>query len=551
MQLDRKPRSRRTGLASFGLTLGVAATLAVSACGSSGSSGSAPGGSSGGGASGGGASGGGNSNAAQTATVGGWDFNTLDPGATVGFLGPELPMVQPLYGALFDPPATSGGAYVPDLATSYSYAKDLKSVTITLRSGVTFQDGTPFNAAAIVWNINRYAGAESPDKQWYSDIASATATGADTVKVSFTHPDATFISMLAYTSGGLFSSPAAFKSAGAAKYGLHAVGAGPFEVSSFTPGQTLSLVPFPKYWAASKVKLTSLKYVNTPVDASVAYQDLASGSIDSLTLGGTSAPANVLQQAQGNSAISMVPGPDNLYLFLALNSSSKPFSNPVARQAIAYCTDRNALATAISPGFLKPAFIAGGSGTLYYPFGGATGAASAYPYAYNAAKAKALAAQLGGLKFTLINFGGLYDTISNALAQSWQACGINAQVSTVTGPALEQAFATGGFQMAFTVEGGLSNPIFYRSFQQLGTPQGAYTTAPLHSAIPGLVTQLYETTNTSQLNSLFTSLYTDINTEAATIPLVSGPNYSLSSKCLTGINLNGFGANYAFASKTC
>jgi peptide/nickel transport system substrate-binding protein len=546
MQLPRKSRSRRTRLASFGLMLGVAATLALSAC-SSGGSGSSGGSSGSSGSAGNNAAGG----AAQTLTVGGWDFNTLDPGATVGFLGPELPMVQPLYGALFDPPATSGGAYVPDLASSYSYAKDLKSVTITLRPGETFQDGTPFNAAAIVSNIERYAGAQSPNKQWYSDIASATATGADTVKVSFTHPDATFITMLAYTSGGLMSSPTAFKAAGATKYGLHAVGAGPFQLSSFTPGQTLALVPFPKYWNASKVKLTSLKYINTPVDASVTYQDLVSGSIDSVTLGATSAPANILQQAKGNSSLSMVPGPDTTYLFMALNSASKPFNNPVARQAIAYCTDRNALATAISPGFLKPAFIAGGSGTLYYPFGGASGAASAYPYPYNAAKAKALVAQLGGLNFNFINFGGLYDTISNALAQSWKACGINAQVSTVTGPALEQAFETGGFQMAFTVEGGLSSPIFYRSFQQQGTPQGAFTTVPLHSDIPGLVSQVYETTATSQLQTLFTSLYTDINKEAATIPAVSGPNYSISSKCVTGINLNGFGANFSFASKTC
>ncbi len=544
MRLHRNLRSRRARLASLGLPLGLAAALALSACGGSGGPGSGGGSSSG-------AAAGGSGNAAQSATIGGFDFNTLDPGATVGFLGPELPMLQPLYGALFDPPATPGGAYVPDLATGYTYAKDLKSVTITLRAGQKFQDGTPFDAAAIAANITRYAGAVSPNKQWYADIAGVTATGADTLKVSFTHPDATFISMLAYTSGGLFSSPTALKSAGPAKYGLHAVGAGPFKLSSFTPGQTLSLVPYPGYWNAAKVKLTSLKYVNTPVDASVTYQDLVSGSIDSVTLGGTSAPANVLQQAKANSSITMAPGPDTTYLFMALNSASKPFSNPVARQAVAYCTDRNALATAISPGFLKPAFIAGGTGTQYYPFGGASGAAAAYPYPYNVAKAKALVQQLGGLSFNFINFGGIYDTISNALAQSWKDCGINAQVSTVTGPALEQAFATGGFQMAFTVEGGLANPIFYRSFQQQGTPQGAYTTVPLHSAIPGIVSQLYQTTSPGQLKTLFTSLYTDINTEAATIPVVSGPNYSISSKCLTGVNLNGFGANFAFASKTC
>src|SRR6202035_1892211 len=98
MQFARKSRSRRTRLASFGLMLGVAATLALSAC-SSGGSGNSGGSSGSSGSAGGGAS----SDAAQTLTVGGWDFNTLDPGATVGFLGPELPMVQPLYGALFDP----------------------------------------------------------------------------------------------------------------------------------------------------------------------------------------------------------------------------------------------------------------------------------------------------------------------------------------------------------------------------------------------------------------------------------------------------------------
>jgi peptide/nickel transport system substrate-binding protein len=544
MQHDRK--RGRARIASIGATAaGLLAALALAACSSSGTStsGSTS-------AASAGSSPAGNSNAKQTAVVGGWDYNTLDPGAAFGFLGPELPMAQPIYGSLFDPPATAGGAFIPDLATSYSYAKSLTSVTITLRSGVKFQDGTPFNAAAIVWNINRYAAASSPNHQWYDDIAKAQATGAETVTVTFTHPDATFISMLAYTTGGLFSSPTAFNKAGVAKYGLHAVGAGPFEVSSFNPGQELDLVPYPGYWNAGKVKLTSLKYINTPEDATVSYQDLVSGAIDNVTLGATSAPANVLQQAQSNSNLTMTPGPDNLYLFLALNSHSAPFNNPVAREAIAYCTDQAGLASAIAPGFLKPAYVDAGSSEQYYPFGGPSGAQAAYPYPYSVAKGTALVKQLGGLSFSFINFGGLYDTVANALAQSWQACGIKAQVSTVQGPALSQDFATGGFQMAVTPEGGLSDPRFYRSFQQEGNPQGSHV-VPAGSAIPGLVNDVYETTSTSQLQADFTKLFTVINQTATTIPLVSGPNYSISNKCLTGVNLNGFGANFAFASKTC
>jgi ABC-type transport system substrate-binding protein len=523
--------------------LGFAASLAIAACGSSGSSSAA--------GTNGGSGSHSSSNVAQTITVGGWDYDTLDPGATVGFLGPELPQAEPIYGLLFDPPATTGGAFVPDLATSYTYAPDYKSVTITLRAGETFQDGTPFNAAAIVSNIERYSGAVSPNKQWYNNIAGATAVNATTVKVSFTSADPNFIDMLAYTTGGLFSSPTAVKKAGAAKYGLHAVGAGPFEVSSFTPGQSLDLVPYPKYWDASKVKLTSLKYINTPEDATVAYQDLVSGSIDNDTLGATSAPANVLEEAKNNSSLNMVPGPDNTYLIATLNTTKAPFNNPVARQAIAYCTDQQALATAIAPGFMNPTYVMGGSSATYYPFGSTSAAKAAYPYQYSVAKASALVKQLGGLSFSLTNFGGLYDTVSSALAQTWKACGINAQVSTVTGPALEQGFSSGGFQMSVTVEGGLNSPVFYRSFQQDGTPQASHIIDPLGAQIPDLVQQLSTTTDASTLQSVVNQMTTATNKSAALIPLVSGPNYSISNKCVTGVNLNGFGANFTFASKTC
>ena len=126
MNQVRNRRSHRSGRGYGAVLLGFAASLAIAACGSSGSTGStgAAGNSAGSG-------GQGSSNAAQTLKVGGWDYNTLDPGATVGFLGPELPMAEPIYGLLFDPPSAQGGAFVPDLAASYSYAKDFKSVTIT------------------------------------------------------------------------------------------------------------------------------------------------------------------------------------------------------------------------------------------------------------------------------------------------------------------------------------------------------------------------------------------------------------------------------------
>jgi ABC-type transport system substrate-binding protein len=200
---------------------------------------------------------------------------------------------------------------------------------------------------------------------------------------------------------------------------------------------------------------------------------------------------------------------------------------------------------------MNPTYVLAGTSATYYPFGSPSAAKAAYPYQYSVAKASALVKQLGGLSFSLTNFGGLYDTVANALAQTWKACGINAQVSTVTGPALEMGFATGSFQASVTVEGGLNSPLFYRSFQQAGTPQASHIIDPLGAQIPDLVNDLYTTNDAATLQSTVNQLTTATNQTAAIIPLVSGPNYQISSKCLSGINLNGFGANFSFASKTC
>ncbi len=55
-----------------------------------------------------------------------------------------------VYGQLFELGAK--GAIIPDLATGYPFSTDAKTVTLDLRQGVKFTDGTPFNAAAVAWN---------------------------------------------------------------------------------------------------------------------------------------------------------------------------------------------------------------------------------------------------------------------------------------------------------------------------------------------------------------------------------------------------------------
>jgi peptide/nickel transport system substrate-binding protein len=488
---------------------------------------------------------------AQTVVVGAYNSDTLDPGAPSGFLGPSLPIAQGIYGTLFDPPKTENGTFVPDLATGYQYAKDNKSLTITLRQGVTFQDGTPFDAAAVAYSFDRYKSHPSPSSQYFEDMASAAAVDNHTVRVTFDRANTFFIPMVTYTSGGLIASPTAIKKSGEKNFGLNPIGAGPFKVTRHQSGQELDLAPFGGFWAAKKVSLTSLRYINTSADSSVAYKDVVAGSIDEVQVNGASTPPNVLDEAKNNAQIKTVSGPDNGYTFMALNTSKPPFDTIEARQAIDYCTNRESIAKGITGGWTKPAYVVAGPDTQYYPAGGPTAAKAQFPYPYDPAKGKALVQQMGGLSFDFVNLGGQALTLSNALAQTWKACGIKATVQAIQGPKLAQALQTGDFQMVLTPEAGLSDPHFYRSFDRKNTPQGSHTTIPLKSDIPAIVQSANGTTDKTELAGIYAHLWTEINKQAATIPLVSSSNYYFQNKCLAGIDLSGFGANFKYAKKTC
>src|ERR1700729_2163763 len=145
-------RLRSTGTAS----LGIAVIVVVAAC-SSGSSGSAGPTSS---------SSSGTSSVSQpkqggSITVleskgysGDWPYG-LDPATNTDAI-PNQDMLEAIYGQLFM--LGPGGKIEPELATGYTFSPDAKTVTITLRKGVKFTDGTPFNAQAVIDNWNRDFG---------------------------------------------------------------------------------------------------------------------------------------------------------------------------------------------------------------------------------------------------------------------------------------------------------------------------------------------------------------------------------------------------------
>jgi peptide/nickel transport system substrate-binding protein len=218
-----------------------------------------------------------------TGYAGAWPAG-LDP-ATNTSDSADDPYMEAIYGDLFQP--ESGGKMVPDLATGYKFTDGRKNVAIFLRHRVTFQDGTPFNAAAVAWNIRRTLSPKSADACGCNTsfpLASVTTSGDYTVVLHLKEVFAPIIGAFAQEGPDWIASPTAFKKMGEKAFELKPVGAGPFEVVSDVQNSTLSLKKFDGYWQKGHPYLNGLVFKTIGSDESaVEAMDAGEAQLEQLT----------------------------------------------------------------------------------------------------------------------------------------------------------------------------------------------------------------------------------------------------------------------------
>lgn len=492
--------------------------------------------------------GGGTPKSGGSISVGGFNFTQLDPGQAAYIAGSNPYMVL-VYGSLFLPPGPGGGEVTPDLATGYVFSDHNTTLTINLRHNVTFQDGTPFDAQAVVWNLQRYSSPQSTNSQYLNTASSITASRADQVVVKFSQPNVPIIAALGNTSAGFMGSPTAFSRMGAAKYGISPVGAGPFRISSSVANQTTVLSKSASYWDAAHVYLNQITLKNTGTDQNVQYTDLASGAIQETQFPGILTPPNVITQAKANHQLSARTSPDLQYALLPVNTYTAPFNNPKAREAIARCTDRESITRNLQQGYAKPAYILSGTDGEHVPAGGVNGAKKLMPYSYDVSRGKAIVQSLGGLSFQIQAYTAHNLTVATALTQQWADCGIKAKVQNVQPPAFLVNLGTGAYQMGLTSTGGASSPELWTSYQTPTTPIGKYGFND--AQILSLIHQTYATTDRSSLQQLWKQIWQRENELAVDFPLMSSGNYVFYNKCLSGVEFYSFGVDFSHVYLTC
>lgn len=201
------------------------------------------------------------------------DADILDPDQSRTFVG------RIVYTALCDKlvDITPGLEITPQLATGWTWSDDGRTLTMTLREGVVFHDGTPFDAAAVKANIERSKTLpESRRKSELASVETVEATGPFEVTLRLSAPDATLMAQLA-DRAGMMVSPAA--AAAGADFGLAPVCSGPFRFVERVQQDRIVLERFADYWNADAIKIDRVTYLPIP-DTTVRLANLRSGDLD-------------------------------------------------------------------------------------------------------------------------------------------------------------------------------------------------------------------------------------------------------------------------------
>ena len=229
---------------------------------------------------------------------------------------------------------------VPQLALSWEWT-DNTTLRFKLRQGVTFHDGTLFNAQAAKVNLDRMAQAAEV-KGYYGQLASTTVIDDYTVQLKLAAPFAPFLRNLGSPVGGMIS-PAAITKWGD-ELPRHPVGTGPYMLDEWKPKESLTLVKNPKYWG-TPFKLDKLIFRPFPEEATrlLAFQ---AGELDVIQ---DPVPSSV-KALEKDGRFQVVRATQLRNLWLGIENGDKTLENIKLRQAIAYAIDRESLVKLVAEG---------------------------------------------------------------------------------------------------------------------------------------------------------------------------------------------------------
>ncbi|MGW4909865.1 ABC transporter substrate-binding protein [Streptomyces sp. NPDC004270] len=273
--------------------------------------------------------------------AGTYPIESLDPhGAQGASTGTQL-AAQEIFSRLVKP--TADGTLKGDLASSWKPNKDVTQWTFTLRSGVTFSDGSPLDADDVVASFQRMITLNGPNAGNFPGYTMTKVSPTEVVLKS-PAPDASVPGKL----GTFYVIPSGVGKEDTAFFN-HPVGSGPFTVDGFTPGQSLVLVPNKKY-GGTKPALHQVTVRNVP-DLSARLTALRTGEVDVVW----GIPDDQLASLKGDKKLTVRTVPSSAEFTMWFNSSTPALKDAKVRKAIWQAVDFRTIIAKLYPETGKPA----------------------------------------------------------------------------------------------------------------------------------------------------------------------------------------------------
>lgn len=319
------------------------------------------------------------------------DFTSMDPQDTSDTISGAVQrmMMDSLFG--FD----ENMEIYPMLATSYEANDEATEFVLHLREGISFTDGTPWNADALIANIEKWDNVELGLKRstFLSSIIDTWEKVDDyTVKINLASPFGAFIANLAHPACTIMS-PAQI-AAGPEVCAVAPIGTGQYTFVEWEEGDHLTIALNKDWWGFDAdicggtpladsdcgFKTVTFKAVEESATRVSMIQSGDAQIIEPI-------PTESVSVLEADPNVSVTVADSIVVRYLFMNNQKAPFNDVKVRQAINYAIDKNAYCTVVKDGLATPATSIIGANVAHYK--------ANEPYEYNIEKAKELLAEAG------------------------------------------------------------------------------------------------------------------------------------------------------------
>jgi peptide/nickel transport system substrate-binding protein len=344
--------------------------------------------------------------------------------------------------------------YVPQLATAWTWGGDGLSLTLKLREGVVFQDGTPFDAEAVRFNLERDKTAPySRRKTELKPVRAIAVVDAHTVRLDLSEPYVPLLAQLADRSG-MMVSPKAARDLGD-KFGSHPVCAGPYRFVERVAQDRIVFDRFNQYWNKDAIAIDRVVYLPIP-DDTVRLANLRSGGLQIIE---RVAPTDVAT-VRSDARVRLAAAPSVGYRVLSINTNKgagakTPLGTSAQlREAFELSLDRAAINEAAFDGAFVPNNQPEPPGSPFYDM--------ALPVpARDVARAKAIVAASGQGKVPvtlLVSTDPLDGRVAEIIQAMAGEAGFDVKIEVTESTSLLARLKSGNYQMALLIWSGRPDP---------------------------------------------------------------------------------------------